>query len=125
MAGVGLNDARVGLLDLENGEHRSLFPGSWARYLPSGHLVYYHAGVYLVVPFDVSELRTTGEPIAVTYHNRISRIIANGVLRRLLSEDDTQPRLVLRRDSVGSEMQLKGECGAGRQLFGKPLGIHL
>ena len=52
MSGGGVNDARIGLLDLKTHEHRALFPGSDAFYLRSGHILYVHAGAWHVVPFD-------------------------------------------------------------------------
>lgn len=36
--------------------------GTHPRYLPSGHLLYLHAGAVWIAPFDVRELKTTGPP---------------------------------------------------------------
>jgi len=44
MAGSGINDARIGVLDLTTGTLRAIGPGAFARYTRSGHLVYFHAG---------------------------------------------------------------------------------
>jgi serine/threonine-protein kinase len=65
MAGSGVNDARIGLLDLKTLQHRSLFPGSDAIYLRSGHILYFHAGAWHVVPFDAAAGKTTGDAVTV------------------------------------------------------------
>ena len=65
MAGSGVNDARIGLLDLKTLQHRSLFPGSDAVYLRSGHILYFHAGAWHVVPFDAAAGKTTGDAVTV------------------------------------------------------------
>src|SRR5262249_47960326 len=39
--------------------------GAYARYVPSGHLVYARAGGLLTVPFDLKGLKVTGPPVPV------------------------------------------------------------
>ena len=64
--GTDYNDARIGLLSLEKGERRVLVEGgTYARYVPSGHLVYAHAGGLLAVPFDLKRLEVTGTPVSI------------------------------------------------------------
>jgi len=65
MAGTGVNDARIGLLDLKTKQHRALFPGTNGIYLRSGHILFFHAGAWRVVPFDATAGQTTGEPVTV------------------------------------------------------------
>jgi len=65
MNGVAINDARVGLLDLTTRKYRALFPGAGARYLRSGHILYFHAGIWHTVPFDAASGTTTGDPVTV------------------------------------------------------------
>ena len=60
-ADAGIQAARVGVLDLESGTHRVLFPGAMAQY-GDGHLLYYRAGQYHVVPFDPHSLTVSGDP---------------------------------------------------------------
>jgi serine/threonine-protein kinase len=59
--------ARIGLLSLETGEQRVLMEGgTYARYVPSGHLVYARrAGEVLAVPFDLKRLEVTGPPVSI------------------------------------------------------------
>ena len=42
-----------------------LHGGSYARYLPSGHLVYVHNATLFAVPFDSKRLEVTGQPAPV------------------------------------------------------------
>jgi serine/threonine-protein kinase len=64
--GAGLESARIGVLSLETGERRMLVrAGAYARYFPSGHLVYARAGGLQAVPFDLQRLEVTGTPVPV------------------------------------------------------------
>jgi serine/threonine protein kinase len=60
-AGTGLNEARIGLLDPATSTYRVLFPGAKAEWLSSGHIVFYRAGRYQAVPFDLAASNVTGE----------------------------------------------------------------
>ena len=63
---VTYDDARIALLSLKTGKWRTLFEGgSYARYVPSGHIVYAHAGALMAVPFDLSSLQVRGSPAPV------------------------------------------------------------
>jgi hypothetical protein len=65
MAGTGLNDARIGLLDPASGKYQTLFPGARASWVPSGHILFYRTGGYHAVPFDLPSLKVTGESFPV------------------------------------------------------------
>ena len=39
--------------------------GFYARYLPSGHVVYMHEGTLFAVPFDLKRLEVTGQPAPI------------------------------------------------------------
>lgn len=65
MAGSGLNDARVALLDAATGSYRVLFPGAKAEWVPSGHLLYFHAGRFHAVRFDPATATVAGTPFPV------------------------------------------------------------
>jgi serine/threonine protein kinase/Tol biopolymer transport system component len=61
-----LDDAQIVVQRLDEREPRVLVRGgSDAHYLPTGHLVYARAGILLAVPFDLSRLEVTGNPIPV------------------------------------------------------------
>jgi WD40 repeat protein len=54
------------LLSLETMEKRILVKGSrYARYVPTGHLVYARAGAIEAVPFNLATLEVTGPPVPV------------------------------------------------------------
>ena len=65
MAGTGVNDSRIAILDVTTGKYRALFPGTDGRYLRSGHLLFFHGGAWRIVGFDADAEQTTGDPLTV------------------------------------------------------------
>jgi serine/threonine-protein kinase len=65
MTATGINDSKIAALDLATGKHRIIMAGSAAKFLPSGHLLFFHAGGFQVVPFDPVAMRPTGDPAKV------------------------------------------------------------
>ncbi len=64
--GGDFDDAEVAVVDLETGERRTLFTGgTFARYSPTGHLVYGRQTALLAVAFDLARLRVSGSPFPV------------------------------------------------------------
>jgi eukaryotic-like serine/threonine-protein kinase len=64
--GASFDEARIGVLSLETGEKRVLIEGgTYARYVPSGYLVYARPGGLLAVPFDLRRLEVTGPPVSI------------------------------------------------------------
>jgi len=61
----GINEARLAIVDLSTGTHTVLFPGAAGHYLRTGHVLYYRAGGWHVVGFNLTSRRTIGEPVAV------------------------------------------------------------
>ena len=64
MAGTGINDAKVAVLDLPTRTYRVVFPGAMARYA-AGHLIFYREASYQAVPVDDATLRPLGQPVAL------------------------------------------------------------
>ena len=61
-----LPPSNIAVVSLETGEQRTLIKdGTHPRYVPTGHLVYARAGTLLAAPFDLEELKLTGEPAVV------------------------------------------------------------
>lgn len=59
-------DARIEAVVLATGERRVLVErGTFPRYAPSGHLIFYRDGELLAAPFDAARLQVTGSPIRV------------------------------------------------------------
>ena len=63
VAGEQPGSAQVAVLDRRTGVHRILLPGSDARYVDSGHLVYVLAGALRAVLFDPVTLEISGDPV--------------------------------------------------------------
>jgi Tol biopolymer transport system component len=60
------NNAKIVLFSLSTGERTDLVEGgSDARYIPTGHLIYAHQATLLAIPFDLSTMKTTGNPTQV------------------------------------------------------------
>ncbi len=66
LAGGAPDDAQIAAQRLDSAEHRVLIRGgSYGRYVPTGHLVYYRAGTMMAVPFDPERLEVMGAPVPV------------------------------------------------------------
>ncbi len=93
---------RIGLLSLDTGKHRVLLDGgSFARYIPTGHLAYVREGVLLAVPFDLERLEVTGEPVPIL--DGVWTNPVHGTAHFALSPDGTLvyvPQLSLERKLV-------------------------
>ena len=60
-----IDQARIGVYSLETGEERVLIEGGiFARYVPTGHIVYVRTGILMAVPFDLARLEVTGPACA-------------------------------------------------------------
>ncbi|HYN08687.1 MAG TPA: protein kinase [Vicinamibacterales bacterium] len=58
--------AAVVVQSLKTGERKTLVSGGAdGRYLPTGHLMYALGGTLLALPFDLRQMRTTGQPVPV------------------------------------------------------------
>jgi serine/threonine-protein kinase len=69
------DDATIAIADLRTGKHRVLLEGgSYARYVPSGHLVYAREGGLLAAPFDLDSVSITGGAVPV-----LDGVITNSV----------------------------------------------
>jgi serine/threonine-protein kinase len=71
------DDASIVVLSLPEGSKKVLHRGGYyARYLPSGHLVYIHEGTLFAAPIDLGRLELTGPPTpvieGVTSNTRLS-----------------------------------------------------
>lgn len=55
------DEARIAILSLRTGKWHTLVEGgSYARYVPSGHIVFARAGSLMAVPFDLDRLELSG-----------------------------------------------------------------
>ena len=94
---AGDEGVSVALASLQTGEHRTLFTGSSARYVPTGHVFFYRAGDLLVDRFDLSHLEASGAPIPILHDVSARQSGGVSVARYALSDSG---RLVYRRGGV-------------------------
>jgi eukaryotic-like serine/threonine-protein kinase len=64
-AATGLNDSDIAVLDVTTGKYRAIMRGAMASYVSPGYLVFYLAGVYQAVRFDLGSLTPSGNPVTV------------------------------------------------------------
>ena len=59
------DEADIDIITLKDRRIKTVLPhaGSYARYLPSGHLVYVSKGTAFAAPFDADRLMVTGSPV--------------------------------------------------------------
>ena len=66
IGGNGYEDANIDVLTLSTGKVKTVARGGFSpRYLPSGHLVYLHAGRLFAIRFDARRLETRGPAIPI------------------------------------------------------------
>jgi len=64
--GASLEDSDIVVYSVASGQRKTVQRGGfYARYLPSGHLVYMHEGTLFAVPFDLKRLEVTGQPVPI------------------------------------------------------------
>jgi len=64
--GAGMEDGTIVVQSLATGERRNLLKGVFARYVPSGHLIYVRdPNVLSAAPFDLQTLTVTGPGVPV------------------------------------------------------------
>ena len=61
-SGKDLEDASIEVLSFQTGERTKVERGYFARYLPSGHLVFVRQNTLFAAPFDLDRLRVTARP---------------------------------------------------------------
>ena len=134
--GVGLADSKVGLLDLESRRYEALFEGAAARYVASGHIVYYRGGAYRSVAFDPARRRVSGPEATVLRQVRRRSPVgsaesyasfgASGVLAYVEGDsthDEPPSRLAwVSREGHVAELPFEGNHGAFRL---SPGGTHV
>src|ERR1043165_3996949 len=63
---LSFDEAEIALVDLDTGKYNTIIRGgSFARYVPTGHIAYARNGSIMAVPFDAASGEVTGSPVAV------------------------------------------------------------
>jgi len=66
VAGASFEDAQIVVYSMASGQRKTVQRGGfYARYLPSGHMVYMHEGTLFAVPFDLKRLEVNGQPTPI------------------------------------------------------------
>jgi Tol biopolymer transport system component len=64
--GAYYEDAEIAVYSIASGQRKTVQRGGfYARYLPSGHVVYMHEGTLFAVPFDLKRMEVTGQPAPI------------------------------------------------------------
>ncbi|MCK5482668.1 MAG: PD40 domain-containing protein, partial [Gemmatimonadetes bacterium] len=114
----------IAVVDIETREVEVLFRGTYARYAPSGHLIYLRSdGAMLAVPFDERRLTVSGAPLSLTERvTGVFRLSRSGTL--MYTVRTGQPRLVL-VDRTGTQEVLAADAADARSPRVSPNGQQL
>jgi serine/threonine-protein kinase len=77
---ISLTQAKIMVHPLKSGEPKELFAGQFARYLPTGHIVYGLANNLFAIPFNLDKLETSGGPVPVVESIDFSAVSDSGTL---------------------------------------------
>ena len=101
LSGANSEQAKIAVLSFSSGEQKVLVEtGSYARYVPTGHLVYGENGTLRAVPFDLESLEVRGNSVQVL----------EGVLTKSTGAVDFD----ISRD--GSLVYVSGDAGTATRL---------
>jgi len=63
---AGFEDSNIVVYSMASGKRKTLQQdGFYARYVPTGHMLYIHEGTLFAVPFDLKRLEVTGQPTPI------------------------------------------------------------
>jgi eukaryotic-like serine/threonine-protein kinase len=61
-------NAKLAVLSVKTGTSKVVINGAtYGRYIPTGHIVYFHSGTLFAVPFDARSLEVKGPPVPIVY----------------------------------------------------------
>jgi eukaryotic-like serine/threonine-protein kinase len=132
--GKPYSEARIEMLSLATGERRVLIEGGTdARYVPSGHLLYWREREVWSVPFDLRRLQVTGPAKAVLRDvmavepngNAQFALAGNGTVVYLAGTDPQEERSVVLVSRTGSTRVLTTERRAFASVAVSPDGRRL
>ncbi len=132
--GESYSEARIMLLSLETGQSQLLIDGgSDARYIPTGHIVYWHSGAIWSVPFDLSSRRLGGAAVVVLPDVMLAEanghahfaVAADGTVAYLSGADPNGERGVMLVDRTGTARPVTTERKAYRDVRVSPEGTRL
>ncbi len=105
-------DATINSVSLDTGEQKTIIKGgAYARYVPTGHIVYGRSGTLMAVPFDAGKLEATGVAVPVlqgvlngpTYGSVQFACAKSGHLLYVPGSATEDDRLLVWLDATGKE----------------------
>ena len=125
-AGNAGNSAQIVAQSLITGARHVVAEGiGWARYVPTGHLIYVQEGALLAAPFDLARLEVTGGRVSLLDNVGLDvDVSATGTLVYLENSGDDQRTLVW-VDREGREEPLAADPRAYRYPRISPDGTRL
>jgi len=131
--GLGFDEADIVVYSTTSGKFKTvLHGGSYARYVPSGHLVYERNNTLFAVPFDLKRLEVTGPPAPVLEDVATSStggaqfsVSLSGTLMYLGGSAANQDVSIYWMDAAGKFTSLRGTPGNYRDLAISPDGKRL
>lgn len=119
-AAGGFDGAKIEVLMLDSGERRVIHTGgAYARYVPTGHVVYVHNNTLMAVPFDLDGFTVTGAAVPVVQNLAASAnegsgqfaYAASGLLIYLQGVPELPTHPIAWVDRSGGMTTLVGEPG--------------
>jgi eukaryotic-like serine/threonine-protein kinase len=131
--GLAFDEADIDVYSTTSGKLKTvLHGGSYARYVPSGHLVYQRNNTLFAVPFDPKRLEVTGPPAPVLEDMATSAtggaqfsVSASGTLMYVGGSATNQDVSIYWMDAAGKFTSLRGTPGNYRDLAISPDGKRL
>ena len=112
-----LGSNRVGVIDLKTGALTDLAPGSYPRYLPSGHIaIGAPDGRFLVAKYDPRAQRLSSAPMLML--NDVQEEISNGTVQFAVADNGT---IVFQRKATGKNGMVWVDRGGGETLVDSTL----
>jgi serine/threonine-protein kinase len=118
-------NAKLAVASLKSGQSQIIFNGAtYGRYIPTGHLAYFHSQTIYAVPFDIHRIRVTGPPISLI--SDADSYFTTGLAHFTVSADGSL--FYIPRSSLESERELVWVDRSGistpitqlRRAYGQP-----
>jgi serine/threonine-protein kinase len=109
---IGSGRLQTAVTTTDGGEHRVLFDGSDARFVPPGHLVYGRGEELFAVPFDAAGVAVTGPPFPVLPEGATVR---SGAITVALLDTDNHGNVAYAKQ-LSAETELAWMDASGRRV---------
>jgi len=118
---IGADNARIEVISLKTGRAKVLpMAGYYARYLPTGYLLYVQRGILSAVKFDLEKLEVGGAPAPLIEDLAANPMSGGGQFNFSVSEQGTLVYLAGRESAVNWRMEWLDGAGNRRPLLAAP-----